>query len=165
MTAAAAMFFSEIAIFVFVPMMVVINAATFSNPITREKLAALIMGSRPSSADVRGLSPVALMPLPMVSNGIPITVNPNEFRCRSRRHNVDHTWRRRGSYSDTDRDLSTENRAHGRNCCCEQCHHDQAFHTWSTSKCRAKSPSEPASSPVSNRLNAFVPSPNWSLRP
>src|SRR5262249_19413581 len=115
---------AKIALPVMVPMVVVLNPATFSDPVTGEKVTAFITRSGPTSSKVRRLSPVALVPLPMTSGGKPVTVDPYEFRCRSRRHHINHAGWRRGANTDTDRDLSTENRAHGHDCCCEQCHHD-----------------------------------------
>jgi hypothetical protein len=100
---------SKIAVVVTVPVVVVFNPSALTDPVTCKKLAAFITGNVPTRADVWGLSPVALVPLPMVSDGIPITVHPDEFRCGSRRHDVNHSGWWRGTNPDADRDLRTEN--------------------------------------------------------
>jgi len=99
-----------IAVPITVPVVVMLHPATISFPVTFKVLPALITRSPPTSAGIRCLSPIASMPIPMVTHRIPITLDPYVFRFGYGWNSVNH-WRRwRGADPDADRDLSAKGR-------------------------------------------------------
>jgi hypothetical protein len=49
------------------------------------------------------------MPSPVVSNGVPIAINPLVARSRAGRHNTNHRWRRGRTDPDTKGNLTGKN--------------------------------------------------------
>jgi hypothetical protein len=95
---------------VLVPVVVVLIPAVFSLPITLIVPSAFIAGYEPLSARIRCPSPITLVPLPMVTDRIPVTVNPNVIGTRLNGTNTFVTRRRRRSDLNTERDLSPKSR-------------------------------------------------------
>jgi hypothetical protein len=124
MAAASPVALSIIPVVVMIPMVIMIDAASISTPIAREELPVFISGTKPPCADVRSTSPVCWMPFPVVSHRVPITVDPQKFRRRLRRHNIDDTRRWRGPNSNAYGYLTRERSADGQNCRRDQRHHD-----------------------------------------
>jgi hypothetical protein len=124
MAAASPVAFSIVPVVVTIPMVIMFDAASISDPIAREELPVFISGSKPPSANIWSTSPIPCVPFPVVSNGVPITVDPQKFRRRLRRYNVNDAWRRRRSNSNTYGYLTRERRVDSQNRRCEQRHHD-----------------------------------------
>ena len=80
-----------------IPMVIMLETATIPIPIPYKVLSAVMMRRNPTGAHVRRLCPVTLVPFVVPSSGIPIALDPNEFRARCRRENVNHARSRRRS--------------------------------------------------------------------
>jgi hypothetical protein len=65
-----------------VPVMIVFNTAAISFPVTHKETFAVVVRRNPASSLVRWSTPIAFMPLVMLSCGIPITFHPHEIRSR-----------------------------------------------------------------------------------
>src|SRR5713226_1185047 len=114
-----------------VPAVIVLHPAVFSFPIPFIVLPALIAWRPPPSATIWRPGPVTLMPLPVVSDRIPIAFDPNILGSGLGRKNADDTWRRRRADSDANRNLSAKDWS-GKNCRGEQCDNDIALHVGQT---------------------------------
>src|SRR5262249_27902970 len=101
---------AKISVPVTVPVVVMLHAAAISFPVTLKVFAALIARSPPTSADIGCPSPIALMPVPMVSNRIPITIDPYIFGFGCGWQNVNNWGRWRRADPDADGDLSAKDR-------------------------------------------------------
>jgi hypothetical protein len=98
---------------VVVRVVVVLNAAAISFPMTCIVAFAVVVRSNPASALVGRSSPIAFMPLVMVSHRIPITLHPQELSSWPFWHNHSHPdWRWRGNH-DSNGNLSIDYRACG----------------------------------------------------
>jgi hypothetical protein len=104
---------------IMVPVVIVLDSAPVAFPITLIILATLITRSGPASSLVWSERPVALMPFPVVSYRIPIAINPHIIRSRASRKYANHTWRRRWTDSDSNRNLA-KNLPSGQECNTEQ---------------------------------------------
>jgi len=97
-------------IVVTIPMVVVLDSAAASLPVASVVHAALVSWSYPPRTRIRCASPITLVPLVMVSNRIPIAVNPRIAWTRANRGYPNNSRRGRAD-SHPDRDLSS-----GRGC-------------------------------------------------
>jgi hypothetical protein len=90
------LFLAKIPVPITVPVVVMLYPTTFSFPVTFKVFPALITRTPPASANIRCPSPIAVMPLPTVSNRIPITFDPYKFgsRCGWKNANYRRRWRR-----------------------------------------------------------------------
>ena len=93
---------AEVAVVVTVPAVVVLDAAVVSVPVARKKLLSVVMRPYPTSARIGRPGPVAVVPFIVISNGIPISFDPNEFGSRPRRDHMNYprSWRRTNSDPD-----------------------------------------------------------------
>lgn len=83
-----------------IPVVVVFKTAVISFPVTHEVSFAVVARCNPTSSLVGWLSPIASMPLIMISHGVPITLHPHELRTRPFRQNPNHPdgrWRPNGN--------------------------------------------------------------------
>jgi hypothetical protein len=115
---ATAPFLAIIPVPITVPVVVVVHPAPISFPVPFKVFPALITRSPPTSAGIGCPSPIASMPVPMVSHRIPIAIDPYIFGCgwksvnhwRRWRRAVNH-WRRwRRTDPDADGNLSAKGR-------------------------------------------------------
>lgn len=80
-----------------IPVVIVFNTAAISFPIPCVISFSVVPRCNPVSSLVGRSSPIALMPLVMVSHWIPITLHPQKFRAWASSHNHDgrgRGWRR-----------------------------------------------------------------------
>src|SRR5579863_1199094 len=78
-----------------VPAVIVLDSASLSVPVTVKELSTLISRADPSSPPVRHAGPIAVMPFPVVSGGIPIAIQPNEIGTGGYRPDANYPgWRR-----------------------------------------------------------------------
>jgi hypothetical protein len=99
-----------IAVMVFVPFVVVLDVAVFSFPIAVEEHAAFIAWAYPPGSHIRSGCPVTLVPLVMVTDGVPVALDPHIFRAWTDWNHNHSPRRRRRPDSDSDRDLSAKHR-------------------------------------------------------
>jgi hypothetical protein len=102
---AIAVVISEITVVVAVPAVIVAHPAAFTFPVALVEALPIMMRLHPASAFIWRAAPIALMPLVVVSHGIPIALNPNELRSGAVRHNTHHARRWRRANSDSNRNL------------------------------------------------------------
>jgi hypothetical protein len=95
---------------VVVPFMIMLEPATVPFPVPLIELSAFISGNHPVSSAIRCACVVPVVPLIVISNGVPITCYPNELRSRADRNNVNDAGRRRWSDSDSDGNLCSRSR-------------------------------------------------------
>src|SRR5438132_9736504 len=82
-------------------MMVVLHPAALTLPVAVIEALSIVARSHPASGRVYRAAPIAVMPLIVVTYGIPVAVHPGEFRTRTSRENAnDSRWRRADSDSD-----------------------------------------------------------------
>src|SRR5437016_682166 len=91
-----------------VPAVIVLHPPTLSFPVTFIILAALIARGQPPGPGIWCTSPVTFMPLPVVSYGIPITVDPNIIGLGLDRTNTFETRRGRRADLNAKRNLSAK---------------------------------------------------------
>jgi len=89
-----------VALSVLVPVMVMLQPAVVAFPITFKEFTALVMRNNPVSSGKWCPGPITLMPLPMVSYRIPITIDPYKIAPGSGRNNTNYARRRRLADSD-----------------------------------------------------------------
>src|SRR5262249_17070175 len=94
-TASAVLLFPIISISILIPVVVVLESAALSCPVTDEVVLAIIARHNPIGSHVRRPCPITFMPLPMVPHRIPIPVYPYKLQCGSGENNVNHTWQQR----------------------------------------------------------------------
>jgi len=94
-----------IAIVFLVPMMVVLDAAMIAIPIANEIALPIMMWWHPMSADVRRTRPIAFVPFVVISDGIPVALNPHEVRSGAGWHDSNNARRRRRANANADGDL------------------------------------------------------------
>ena len=92
-----------------VPVVIMLDPAVLTFPVAAVVLSALIMWSLPIGALIWCARPVTLMPSPVVSNGVPIAINPLVARSRAGRNNTNYRWRRRRTDPDTKGNLTGKN--------------------------------------------------------
>jgi hypothetical protein len=80
-----------------IPFVPVLKPAVFAFPVAIIVPSALIVRSEPSGPAIGRESPVTFVPFPVVSHGIPVTVNPDIIRTGRYRPNAFDTRRRRRS--------------------------------------------------------------------
>ena len=61
-----------------IPMVVMLAAATIAFPVSLEEALAVVMRPHPLRTGIRRTGPVAIMPSVMVSDRIPVALNPGE---------------------------------------------------------------------------------------
>jgi hypothetical protein len=88
-----------------IPMMIMLNSAAVSAPITRKELLSFVVWCYPIGSFVRRSSPIAIVPPVMPSYWIPISFHPYELLPWSRGLNVNRPRWRRCSNRNTNRDL------------------------------------------------------------
>ena len=118
---------------IFVPLVIVFDAAVLAIPVSGEELTAVMAGSYPTRPGIRRTRPVSVVPLIVSAHRIPVAIYPEEIRPRcvgSHSHDA-RGWRR--SDSDAQRDLRVE-RSPGQKQQCEQF----VFHTKSLAKLLSK---------------------------
>ena len=104
---------APVTVSVVVRVVVVLNTAAISFPVTCIVPFAIVMRSNPASPLVGRTSPIACMPLVMVFHRIPITLYPHELRSWPFWHNHNHSgWRRRGNH-DSNGNLRIDSCARG----------------------------------------------------
>jgi hypothetical protein len=104
---------APVTVSVVVRVVVVLNVAAISFPVTCIIPFAIVVRSNPASPLVGRSSPIAFMPLVMISHRIPITLYPHELRSWPFWHNHNHSgWRRRGNH-DSNGNLRIDYRARG----------------------------------------------------
>jgi hypothetical protein len=84
------------------PGVIAVNAAVFSLPITLKESFSVVTRCNPAGSDVGRPTPVAFMPLVMVSDRVPVTLDPEELGPGARRPEVNHARCRWGTNSDSD---------------------------------------------------------------
>jgi len=91
-------------VFVMVPSVIVGDVAPFAFPIALKEAFTVVVRHHPDSARIRWTRPVAIMPLVMVTDRIPVTRNPKETRARSDRRDSNHSrrWGRTNPYPNGD---------------------------------------------------------------
>jgi hypothetical protein len=87
---------------VVIPTMVVLHAAAFTLPISGEIAPSVISGRNPSRGRIRHAGPITAVPLIVVSNRIPITVDPIEIRAGADRTRTNHPQRWGRANGDSD---------------------------------------------------------------
>src|SRR2546427_7329128 len=92
-----------------IPMMVVVAPAALALPIPFKEALSVMARRDPAGARVGRAGPVSVMPLVVVSHGIPVALHPEKFRTRTPWHNHDPLRRRRAD-SDPDRNLTEQRR-------------------------------------------------------
>jgi hypothetical protein len=105
MIVAIAVVIAEIAVMVMVRAVIVFHPTVFAFPIAVVEPLSVMVRPHPASAFIWRAAPIALMPLVVVSHGIPIALDPNELRSRTVRHNTHHARRWRRANSDSNRNL------------------------------------------------------------
>ena len=98
---------------VLVPLVIVINTAVISVPVPCIKLLSIVVRSDPSSPLIRRSCPITVMPLIVISDWIPITVDIRVTGTRAPRHNANHTGTWRRTNSNAERDLRLRYRCAG----------------------------------------------------
>ena len=101
----------KIAIVVFIPTMIVLEAAMRPFPVTGEVTGAIVMGRDPDCAFVRRTAPIAFMPPVVAFQGKPIALNPDKLWSWAFRANRYHARRGRRADLNTDRDIGGQGRA------------------------------------------------------
>jgi hypothetical protein len=121
-------FLTIIAVSITVPVVVMLDPPAVPFPVTLKVFPALITRSQPKSARIWGPSPITVMPFPMVSYRIPITLDPHIFGsgCGWNNENFARRWRR--ADPDVDGDLSAKERQTGQKRYADQCHHNEILH-------------------------------------
>src|SRR6516165_4254067 len=92
-----------------VPVVIMLNPAVLTLPVASVVLSALVMRSLPIGALIWCARPVTLMPSPVVSNRVPIAINPLVARSWAGRHKTNYRWRRRRTDPDTKGNLTGKN--------------------------------------------------------
>ena len=87
------------------PGVIAVYAAMFSFPVTVKEPLAVVTGHDPARSDVGWPGPVAFTPLIVVSDRVPVTLDPEELPAGARRPDVNHARRRWGTNSDSNRHL------------------------------------------------------------
>ena len=88
-----------ISVVVAVRVVIVLNTAAITFPVACIVSLAIVVWANPASPFVGRSSPVAFVPLVMISHRIPITLHPHELRSWPFRHNHNHPgWRWRGNH-------------------------------------------------------------------
>src|SRR5579862_8608297 len=101
---------TEIAIVVLVRVMVVLYPPVLSIPVACEVLLPVMVWRNPTSALVRWPGPIALVPFVVTSHGVPIALDPDEVRPRTRRNHSHRSGRRRRTNPNADRELRMSRR-------------------------------------------------------
>src|SRR2546429_4446785 len=89
---------TTVAIMVPVPVMVVLEVAARTIPITGVEASAIVARTDPARAFIRRASPIAAVPDVMAAHRVPITIDPRVFVFGAGAdwtHGVDARWRRR----------------------------------------------------------------------
>jgi hypothetical protein len=102
-----------------VPTVVMIETAVVSVPVADVILAAFVSRPNPARSCIRRTRPIAIMPFIVVSDRIPIAVDPNEIGARGARNDTHDARRRRRADTDSNGNLgpggrrtSQQNRRH-----------------------------------------------------
>jgi hypothetical protein len=103
----------EVAISIAIPVMIVFNTTAVSFPIPRIESFAVMSRCDPASTLVWWSSPVTLMPLVVLSYGIPITLYPHAFRTWPYRHHYNCAGRRWCSDYKSNGNLRVNGRSRG----------------------------------------------------
>src|SRR5580704_12434900 len=102
-----------VSVVVVVRVVIVLNTAAISFPVTRIVPFAVVVRSNPASPLVGRSSPIAFMPLVMISHRIPIALYPCELRSWPFWHNHNRPgWRWRRNH-DSNGNLCIDYRARG----------------------------------------------------
>ena len=72
-----------------VPVVIMLDPAVLTFPVATVVLSARVMWSLPIGARIGCARPVTLMPSPVVSNWVPIAINPLVARSRAGRNTTD----------------------------------------------------------------------------
>src|ERR1035438_3605324 len=111
-----------------IPVVVVLHPPAVAVPVSDEVAASLPAGSNPSRRRIRGTCPIAVVPLIMMPDRVPIAFDPYEVRPRSDRTDPQHSGNRRRSYSDTDAYLSGARGYRQEHQSRQFCHHSHPPH-------------------------------------
>jgi hypothetical protein len=93
---------AEIAIVIAVPPVIVLDSAAITLPIALKEAFPVVTRPDPVGAGVGWPSPVSVMPLVVVSDGVPVAIDPKVIRPRGAWPSVNDARRRRcpNSYAD-----------------------------------------------------------------
>ena len=93
---------AELSLSLIGPGVIAVNAAVFSLPVTLKESLSVVTRRDPASTEVGRPTPVAFMTLIMVSDRVPVTLDPEELGPRSCRPKANHARCRWGTNSDSD---------------------------------------------------------------
>jgi hypothetical protein len=102
-----------VAISIPVPAMIVFDTTPAAFPIACEEPLTIVTGPYPYRAWKRWPTPIALVPLVMVSDWIPVALYPNPLRAGTGRRDSNHPWGWWRADSDTDGDVCCQGRSTG----------------------------------------------------
>ena len=102
-----------IAVVVLIPVMIVLDPAPLAFPVAVVEPPTIISGFNPTRTAVGRPSPIPVVPLVVVSNGIPISLNPYKVWTGTHGDHMQNTrWRRRADLN-SNRDLCAKTRRAG----------------------------------------------------
>lgn len=85
---------APVAVVVFVPAMVVFEAAAVAVPVAGEEALAVVTRGDPTGAGVGRPGPITVMPSPTMADGVPIAVHPDKIGSGRDWPDAEHTRRR-----------------------------------------------------------------------
>jgi hypothetical protein len=91
-----------------VPAMVVVDPAAIAIPVACEELLSIMTRFHPARAVEGWTGPVSVVPLVVVSHGIPVAPDPRIFAARTSWLNPEYTHRRRRADSHSDGNLGED---------------------------------------------------------
>jgi hypothetical protein len=98
----------EVAAIVAIPMVVMLAASAITLPVSLEEVLAVVMRPHPMRTGIRRTGPIAIMPSPAVSHGIPVAIHPQEVMRGRRGTKSQHAGRRRRADLYADRNLAED---------------------------------------------------------
>ena len=100
----------EVAVMIMVRMMVVLKPSAISIPVTGEVSLSIMVRSNPMCAFIGRPGPIASVPFVVMSDWIPVTLDPNEVWPGSHGRYRNYAGCRRSADYDSDRDLGLRRR-------------------------------------------------------
>ena len=85
-----------------IPVMVVLHAAALAVPVSDEVAPSVVAGSNPSRSRVRHSRPITVMPFVVISDRVPVAVDPSIIGAGTDRTDAQHAGRWWRSYGDSD---------------------------------------------------------------
>jgi hypothetical protein len=106
---------------VVIPVVVVLQSPAIAIPVPHKILSTFMARADPARAGIGRPRPIALVPLVVLSVGIPIALNPHKVRSGACWNHGQHSRGRRSSDVDSNRNLSARRRRSGQQqCACQQ---------------------------------------------